>query len=960
MTPKRFACTDPRLARAVAPLLLLLASAVSAAPPAAVSPGELARAAEVPGGCPTFSWTLDETAAGYELVVMALAAGAEPQAVLRRRIDGRALAWSTDRAACLPPGEYAWSVRALGTTDPAAPGDPAWAPPRRFAVPSAPSAAEVAAALDTLRRWQATRAADAPAELVDTPRAIEPGVTARQVEVGTSAGAALRGDNPASAGEEYGVLGLTSSLSGAGVAAVNRGAGPDLILDGATTGQADALLREDGIDRPSSSPQSFDIRNTLAGGMTVRVDGVPVVTTATDQDTLGALGCVAGEIPLRGSNLWTCAPGTGATYLAGNQLQLSGNTFNVLEGSGSGLDADLLDGLSSTDFAASLHDHFGQTWIGLATEGLHLTNGVTTSQARALVGEVVAQDGQAVVGLANAPNGSGTGVLGRVSATSGPGTGVAGEVASPDGRGVVGRATAPTGAPRGVYGESASSNDGAGVHGESLPDVGPGAGVRGVAHSFQGAGIVAENLTPGADLWLAGDGAGSTRADLTEAALDRASNHPESFDFRNSGAGDMTLTVDGIAVVTVDTDQDVLGGLSCNVGEVAIRQLAGWTCAPSGGTAYLAGNQLSLSSSTFHVVEGPGSGLDADTVDGLEPSQLASMGHTHYAQTWTGSGDDPGLWVVLTGGESAALRGEASAGIGFANGVEGITQSADGYGVKGSATATTGFNAGVYGRTNSDLGVGVDGYASATTGKTYGVRGVTAAPVNGAAGVYGEGPLMGMQGIVTGDGAIFFNAMGVMGYAPSTGGINAGVFGAAKSSYSSGIVGWGPYVGFNRAGVFFGNVEILGNLTAYSKSFRIDHPLDPEHKILEHASIESSERLNLYTGNVTIGAGGTATVQLPTWFTALNTDFRYQLTPIGAWAQAWIAEEIGGGGTFVVAGPPGQRVSWQVTGVRQDSWALAHPLVVEREKTAGDLGDPGGPPPFLAPGPGEATKGGPK
>ena len=101
-------------------------------------------------------------------------------------------------------------------------------------------------------------------------------------------------------------------------------------------------------------------------------------------------------------------------------------------------------------------------------------------------------------------------------------------------------------------------------------------------------------------------------------------------------------------------------------------------------------------------------------------------------------------------------------------------------------------------------------------------------------------------------------------------------------------------------------------------------------------------------------------MQLPTWFTALNTDFRYQLTPIGAWAQAWIAEEIGGGGTFVVAGPPGQRVSWQVTGVRQDSWALAHPLVVEREKTAGDLGDPGGPPPFLAPGPGEATKGGPK
>jgi hypothetical protein len=51
----------------------------------------------------------------------------------------------------------------------------------------------------------------------------------------------------------------------------------------------------------------------------------------------------------------------------------------------------------------------------------------------------------------------------------------------------------------------------------------------------------------------------------------------------------------------------------------------------------------------------------------------------------------------------------------------------------------------------------------------------------------------------------------------------------------------------------------------------------------------------------------------------------------------------------VVAGPPGQRVSWLVTGVRQDSWALANPLVVEREKTPEDLGDPGGPPPFLPP-----------
>jgi hypothetical protein len=38
------------------------------------------------------------------------------------------------------------------------------------------------------------------------------------------------------------------------------------------------------------------------------------------------------------------------TYSAGNQLELAGATFNVLEGSGSGLDADLLDGQHGSDY----------------------------------------------------------------------------------------------------------------------------------------------------------------------------------------------------------------------------------------------------------------------------------------------------------------------------------------------------------------------------------------------------------------------------------------------------------------------------------------------------------------------------------------------------------------------------------------------------------------------------------
>ncbi|HEY6371924.1 MAG TPA: hypothetical protein VIX37_15210 [Candidatus Sulfotelmatobacter sp.] len=50
--------------------------------------------------------------------------------------------------------------------------------------------------------------------------------------------------------------------------------------------------------------------------------------------------------------------------------------------------------------------------------------------------------------------------------------------------------------------------------------------------------------------------------------------------------------------------------------------------------------------------------------------------------------------------------------------------------------------------------------------------------------------------------------------------------------------------------------------------------------------------MNIYTGNVTTNEQGEATVQLPEWFEVLNTDFRYQLTVIGVFAQAIIGHEI--------------------------------------------------------------------
>jgi hypothetical protein len=137
------------------------------------------------------------------------------------------------------------------------------------------------------------------------------------------------------------------------------------------------------------------------------------------------------------------------------------------------------------------------------------------------------------------------------------------------------------------------------------------------------------------------------------------------------------------------------------------------------------------------------------------------------------------------------------------------------------------------------------------------------------------------------------------------------------------------------AGYFIGDVDTTGGyLVNGTAELEIDHPLDPANKYLVHASVESSEMMNIYTGNITTDSQGHATVQLPEWFQVLNIDFRYQLTVIGQFAQAIISTEIENNRFEIRTSAPNVKVSWQVTGVRQDPYAKAHPLVVEQEKKA--------------------------
>ena len=140
------------------------------------------------------------------------------------------------------------------------------------------------------------------------------------------------------------------------------------------------------------------------------------------------------------------------------------------------------------------------------------------------------------------------------------------------------------------------------------------------------------------------------------------------------------------------------------------------------------------------------------------------------------------------------------------------------------------------------------------------------------------------------------------------------------------------------AGDFLGDVRVTGMLTKGGGSFRIDHPLDPKNKYLSHSFVESPDMMNIYNGNIVTDDKGEAVVKMPDYFEALNRDFRYQLTVVGQFAQAMIAEKINGTSFKIKTDKPRVEVSWQVTGIRKDKFAEENRIKVETDKPASERG----------------------
>jgi len=354
----------------------------------------------------------------------------------------------------------------------------------------------------------------------------------------------------------------------------------------------------------------------------------------------------------------------------------------------------------------------------------------------------------------------------------------------------------------------------------------------------------------------------------------------------------------------------------------------------NGSNIYYNGGNVGINTSSpvdrLHIIENLSSKTEGMRVETSGGSNAGAQYYGIYSQINNTNGASFAVFGKSLGKSSSTNTGLSGYGSGSTVENNGIF----GYGTSSSSTAP---NLGVYGRadSSSNLNIGVEGDAvwKTTSGSTanYGSAGYATGSNTINLGVYGSTDGTGTQntgvyGRSTGAGATGTTNIGTLGSA-SGGPANYGIYGTTSTSGSTSF-----------AGYFLGNVFVSGTLSKSAGSFKIDHPQDPANKYLIHSFVESPDMMNVYNGNISTGADSLAIVVLPDYFEALNKDFRYQLTAMGDFAQAIVYKEVAENQFVIKTSKPNIKVSWQVTGVRHDPYALKYPIIPVVEKTGADKG----------------------
>src|SRR5205085_63715 len=128
-----------------------------------------------------------------------------------------------------------------------------------------------------------------------------------------------------------------------------------------------------------------------------------------------------------------------------------------------------------------------------------------------------------------------------------------------------------------------------------------------------------------------------------------------------------------------------------------------------------------------------------------------------------------------------------------------------------------------------------------------------------------------------------------------------------------------------------------------TKSFRIDHPFDPENKYLLHYCAEGPEPQNIYNGTITTDGKGEAWVELPDYYAEINKSPRYQLTVVDdtagpGFVQVKVAHKIKGNRFMIMTSAPNIEVCWEVKATRNDRWVQRYGAPVEVDKLGTEKG----------------------
>ncbi len=646
----------------------------------------------------------------------------------------------------------------------------------------------------------------------------------------------------------------------------------------------------------TAAPYALYALNAPTGGggtVTSVSQGAGITLTPNPITTTGSVAIDPAVVPrlgaantFTGANTFSAAPAFAA---AGAPFTVS-STTNVAN-----LNADLLDGVDSSAFLTAIP-------VPLTLSGnsaTHIIRGENTSTAAGSAGVWGVSTGSTgltygVYGVNTSANG--IGVFGGTTGSSGATYGVYALDWSFDGCGLYAEHGATSGVGPAVYGRTMSATNFApAIHGvvDSTTPGGYSAGVRGQNNGTgpAGIGVWGSHAGSGWGGYFTSVGGRGVYALVTATSGETWGVYAQADSSQGTGVAGVHNSTAG--------DEPGVFGVSYSNSTYATGVLG--QVSPTSAVNISAGVR-GINNATGDYGLGV---LGSHAGGGVGVSGVSLSGAGVYGSSQTGWG----------------VRGRASANSGATYGVSGEADSPDGTGVAGFHVSASGDEPGVMGSTNSvaPYAAGVAGYVGSSSPGSYsaGVRGQNSGTGGTGVGVWGshDGGGWGVYGTTV-------SGTGLYGWASASSGTNYGVYGGTNSSTSGyGVYSWGRFAATG------------------TKSFQMDHPLDPENKYLNHFCTEGPEPLNVYSGNVVTDERGYATVTLPAYFDSINRDFRYQLTVVDDadrpdFVQAKVAQKIRDNRFVVRTSAPTVEVSWRVEAVRNDRWVQAYGFNAEAEKPA--------------------------